>query len=613
MAAMNPKSDTYKTVISPLEFIRKLPVIIWRAPGLLYNLLKGLYMISGNASISWGSILEDIDNRFPDRTAIKSPDGEMTYRELNAGANQYAHFLIASKVSKGDVITLCMETRPELLVLYCACAKLGAVCSMININQRGESLAHSFNMNKGKIAIIGQECLDHFIEAQAAMDLSETILYTLKDAGGKKVPESEDIAMQAQTMPVRNPDSTGSVALDDAVALVYTSGTTGGLPKAAVITHKRIVSALFWWGCVVDHVRPGDTVYVPLPFFHTNALCVGWPAALCNGAAVAVPRKFSARGFLDDVRKFGATHFIYVGELCRYVMSQPEQPDDSNNPLRVVIGNGLKPDIWKPFQKRFGIRKVCEFYGASEGVGIFTNIFNFDYSVGTSLTSYAIARYDIESEAPVRNEKEFLICVARGEPGLLIMKISKKAPFAGYSDKKKNEEKIIRNAFRKGDAWFNTGDVLRDMGFRHAQFVDRLGDTFRWKGENVATMEVEKVFDVFPGIAPSVVYGVAMPSRDGKAGMAAIIGRGNSHDLSALTAHLKASLPKYAVPLFIRFVDDFQWTATHKIKKSGLKSEGFDPGRIISGEIYVLLPGAKTYVSLNEDLYKNILAGNYKF
>jgi acyl-CoA synthetase (AMP-forming)/AMP-acid ligase II len=235
MSAMNQKSDTYKTVISPLEFIRKLPVIIWRAPGLLYNLLKGLYMISGNAFISWGSILEDIENRFPYRTAIKSPDGAMTYRELNAEANQYAHFLIASKVGKGDVVTLCMETRPELLVLYCACAKLGAVCSMININQRGESLAHSFNLNKGKIAIIGQECLDHFIEAKAAMDLSKTIIYTLRDSGRKKVAEPEDIALQAQKMPFRNPDTTGSVALDDAAAFVRTSESIASQVRRAFI------------------------------------------------------------------------------------------------------------------------------------------------------------------------------------------------------------------------------------------------------------------------------------------------------------------------------------------------------------------------------------------
>jgi len=328
---------------------------------------------------------------------------------------------------------------------------------------------------------------------------------------------------------------------------------------------------------------------------------------------VALRRKFSASKFLDDVRQFQATHFVYVGEVCRYLMAVPAKPDDHQTPLKYIVGNGLRPDIWMAFKKRFGIRKIYEFYGAAEGVGVFTNLFNFDYSVGTSVTPFALVAYDSENEVPVRQKQGFMKKVDRGETGLLIMEISEKTPFAGYSDKKKTEEKIFRDVFRKGDMWFNTGDLLRNMGYRHAQFADRLGDTFRWKGENVATQEVEKAIDTFPGVASSAVYGITMPGSDGKAGMAAIVRDENTPpDISQLAAHLRASLPKYAVPLFVRFVPDFEWTATHKIKKTTLKNQGYDPAQV-KNDIYVLLPESEAYIPLTEEIYRNLQEGKYKF
>lgn len=607
-----PKPVSYRTVISPLEFAMTLPSILRRLPSIVYHAVKGLRMLSGAANVTWGTVLEDIAGKYPDNPAVKSPDGMLTYRELNGRANQYAHFLLSKQVGQGDVVAVCLESRPELLTMYCACTKIGAVCAMVNTNQRGESLVHSFNLNKGKVVVIGEECLSFFNEAKSEIDLSGSLLYVMKDTGSSLTPGIEEISALAAAMPDHNPGTTGSVPTKAAAAFVYTSGTTG-LPKAAVIVNKRILSSLFWWGRVVNTIGPDDTVYVPLPFFHTNALTVGWPAALYNGAAVALRRKFSASQFLSDVRQFHVTHFVYVGEVCRYIMAQPEKPDDRQNPLREIMGNGLRPDIWKPFKERFGIEHIHEFYGAAEGVGVFTNLFDFDYTVGTSLTPYAIVRYDTENDMPERDEKGFLKRVKRGEAGLLIMEISEKTPFSGYSEKKKTEEKIIRDAFRKGDLWFNTGDMLRDMGFRHAQFADRLGDTFRWKGENVATMEVEKALNSFPCISSSAVYGVAMPAGDGKAGMAAVLLlEGRTIDLNALAVHLKSSLPKYAVPVFIRFIGEFQMTATHKIKKTQFKAEGYDLDQVRE-DLYVLLPGSDAYVPVDDLLYREIMAGKYHF
>ncbi|HNY50930.1 MAG TPA: long-chain-acyl-CoA synthetase [Smithella sp.] len=609
------KSDTgqYPQTISGKDFFMKLLTFIGRLPYVIYHGIRGIRSISTNRNLCWGSYLENIAQKYPDNVAVKSPDGTLTYRELNEKANQFAHFLLSRKVVKGDTVTLCLENRPELLVLYCGCAKIGAVCSLINTNQRGDSLVYSFNLNKGKVVIVGEECYDFFKEVKSGVDLQSSYLCFLRDPAINRLKDPEDVTDLIATMPKTNLPQTQTITLKDPIAYVYTSGTTGGMPKAAVITNKRAVSATFWFGRVVTRVTPRHTIYIPLPFFHTNAITVGWPPAMSSGAAVALRRKFSASGFLEDVKKFQATHFVYVGEVCRYLMAQPVREGENKTSLKYIIGNGLRPDIWMAFKKRFGIRKIFEFYGAAEGVGVFTNLMNFDYTVGTSLTPFAIVKYDIENDCPERNHDGFLTKVAKGESGLLIMEISEKTPFPGYTDKKKTEEKIIRDAFRKGDLWFNTGDMLRNMGFRHAQFVDRLGDTFRWKGENVATMEVEKALDSFPGISSSAVYGVMMPKGDGRAGMAAVIREeGKDIDFAALTAHLRSVLPKYAVPIFIRFVNNFQLTATHKIKKTDLKNDGYNPA-VIKRDIFVLLPGNDSYVPLNDTLYQDIVEGKYKF
>lgn len=599
--------------VSTTEFIIKVLQIMPRLPSMIFNLVKGLKSIAGNPAKSWGLELERIARLYPDNPAVKSPDGSLTYRQLNERANQYAHYLITKGVNRGDIVTLCFENRPDLLAAYCGCSKVGAIASLINTNQRGDSLAHSFNLNRGKVVIIGEECCGFFNEARDGIDLSRSTAVMVQDTGKEGASGLVDITSELERQSRENPSTTKAVTLKDTMAYVYTSGTTGGMPKAAVIINKRALSAMFWFGKFVMPVKPTDTIYIPLPFFHTNAITVGWPPALYNGAAVALRRKFSAGKFLDDVRAFGATHFIYVGEVCRYLMATPPRPDDHQTTLKYICGNGLRPDIWMPFKKRFGISKVYEFYGAAEGVGVFTNFLNIDYSVGTSVTPFALVEYDTENDAPARDARGFMKKVGKGEAGLLIMEISEKTPFAGYSDKKKTEEKIFRDVFKKGDMWFNTGDMLKNMGFGHAQFADRLGDTFRWKGENVATQEVEKAIDGYPGVSSSAVYGITLPGSDGKAGMAAIVRQDNeAFHLDGLADYLRNILPKYAVPLFVRFVPDFEWTATHKIKKTNLKNEGYDPARL-QQDIYVLLPESGKYEALSQEIHNNIIAGKYRF
>jgi citronellyl-CoA synthetase len=355
-------------------------------------------------------------------------------------------------------------------------------------------------------------------------------------------------------------------------------------------------------------------MYIPLPFFHTNALALSWPPVFANGSAVAIRRKFSVSNFWSDVRKYNATAWCYIGELCRYLMNQPPQTDDRDNPLIKIIGNGLRPDIWRAFKNRFAIAKVYEIYGAAESNLYFVNFLNLDSTVGRCRAPYSIVKYDVDEDAAIRDEDGFMQRIQVGQTGLLLGEISEANPFVGYSSKEATESKIIHDVFTIGDSWFNTGDLMRDVGYGHVQFVDRTGDTFRWKGENVSTTEVEAVANTLSQVSFSTVYGVKMPGGDGRAGMIAIIPECNleAFDLKVLCGHFQSTLPAYAVPKFLRLNKNLECTPTHKIKKVDLKTEGFNPGRI-DDALYVLLPGEAEYQPLSDEIYQNILEGKYRF
>ncbi len=278
-----------------------------------------------------------------------------------------------------------------------------------------------------------------------------------------------------------------------------------------------------------------------------------------------------------------------------------------------MIGNGLRPSIWNEFKERFGIERITEFYASSEGNIGFTNVFNFDNTVGFSPATYAIVRYDLENDQPVRGAKGFMEKVDKGEAGLLISEISDKWPFDGYTDPAKSEAVIYRNVFKEGDTWFNTGDLMRDIGFKHTQFVDRLGDTFRWKGENVSTTEVENALGAFPGVEDAVVYGVEIPGTNGRCGMAALrLADGVSLDTTELAAHLDRELPAYAVPLFLRLLAQVETTGTFKYKKTDLKRNAYDPSAVTEA-LFVRLPGETAYRGLDGALFEAIRGGAHRF
>jgi citronellyl-CoA synthetase len=579
------------------------------------KLIQELGQVAVENKMSWGSILEGNVLKFSNNPAIRFEDTTLTYKEFNEKVNQYANYFISLGLKKGDVVKVLIKNRIELLLVYTANAKIGAISSLINTDLRKQTLIYSLNLTPGKIIIIGEECFDVFNKIKSEINSTDIKqLCFVPDSGKMSLPEGYvDLTKVSIDFPVKNPSTTNDVEYTDVIAYVFTSGTTG-MPKAALLTHRRVIGAGYIFGSMIGDFSPDDTIYISLPFFHATALMTGWPSVFVNGGTLALARKFSVSGFWDEIRKYDATAFNYVGEICHYLMNQPSKPDDSDNPVRVVIGNGLRPGIWLEFKKRFDIQHIGEFYGSSEGNGAFANILNFDRTCGYSSGGYAIVRYDHEEDKPIRNADGFMSKVLLGEVGLAIFESVGASKFRGYTDKNATEAKLYRNVFKEGDEWFNTGDLLRDQGSNHAQFVDRLGDTFRWKGHNVSTTEVEQVLDSFDQISMSCVYGVKVPFIDGRAGMSAIvpISGVNKLDLKKLLGLLKDNLAPYAIPLFLRIKSGLSVTHTFKFKKIELKEEGFYHQNI-EDPLFVRLSNDSEYKPFTKDIYEKIQNQEYKF
>ncbi|MHA2398866.1 MAG: long-chain-acyl-CoA synthetase [Promethearchaeota archaeon] len=564
--------------------------------------------------ITWGKLVEINAEKYTDNFAIKFEDSALTYREFNEWVNRYTHYFLSIGLKKGDVVELMMTNRPEYLMILTAIGKIGAITSLINIDLREASLAHCLKLTLGKIIIVGENCISTFNKVKSELDLSQVLnLCFLPYQNLISTPEGFiDLSQKVKKFPTENPSTTASVKSTDPITYIFTSGTTG-FPKATIFVHGTMVACYYLFGRAILDLSPEDTMYVSLPLFHSNSLGAGCASTFGGGSAIALARKFSVNIFWEDIRKFNATSFNYIGEVCRYLLNQPAKTDDSINPVKMVIGAGLRPELWKDFKERFNIPKIAEYYSATEAVGSFANFLNFDCTVGCCINSYAIVKYDHDEEKPIRNKEGFMERVDIGESGLLLFELGP-AVFRGYTDKKATESKIFHDVLKEGDKWFNTGDLMRDIGNNHGQFVDRLGDTFRWKGHNISTTEVEKVINKFDQVLFSTVYGVKIPGTDGRAGMAAIVPSTSVEDfnLKELCDLLKKNLPAYGVPIFLRLKSELTTTATFKLKKVKLKKEGFDL-RKIDEPMYVLLPGESDFTSLLKENYENIQKQRYKF
>jgi citronellyl-CoA synthetase len=585
-------------------------------PGML-KMTKELKPRAPSTTDCFAARVEATTEKFGDHTAVIFEGKTRTWRQLNEHANRYAASFRALGLKRGDAVSLMMENRIEFLATLIGLNKMGVTAALINTNLTGRPLVHCVSITNSRMCIFGEERMDAIANVRTDPVLADIQEYLfVPDAGTSPCPNwARDLDEESADEDIANPPETGQVTLGDTALFIFTSGTTG-LPKATVLSNGRYLLTAVLSSQASLRCDEHDCIYLCLPLYHGTALFVGAGAAFCTGASMFLRRKFSGSNFLSEVREHGTTCFVYIGELCRYLLNTPEQEDDYKNPLGTMSGNGLRPDVWHEFKTRFGIGRIAEFYGSSEGNVGFVNLLNKDCTVGTTSIPHALVKYDVDADDIVRDSKGHCIKVNKGEPGLLLGKITAMSGFEGYTNAAATEKKILRDAFKKGDAWFNTGDLMKTidvgfaMGLPHYQFVDRVGDTFRWKSENVSTNEVGEIINAHPQVAFCNVYGVEIPKADGRAGMAALmLAEGVTQlDLESISTHINDQLPSYARPVFLRILAEIDTTGTFKMVKGDLRKESYDLEQVTDA-LYVMLPRATTYQKLDAATAETIRSG----
>lgn len=561
----------------------------------------------------FADVVDDWAARQPDRPALIARAGIVSYGALARRINQYARWALSIGVQPGDTVALIMSSRPDYVAAWLGISRIGGVVALLNTNLVGPSLAHCIGVAKPAHVIVDG---DHEATYLAAMT-NAAIAPALWRYG---IGEAADLMRRLDAYD-GEPLAAGErrdVTIEDRALLIYTSGTTG-LPKAASISHRRILNWGGWFAGLTG-AAPDDRLYDCLPLYHSVGGIVAPCSMLRAGASVVIAEKFSASHFWDDVAQFDCTLFQYIGELCRYLLKAPALPQERAHRLRLACGNGLRGDIWEEFQARFAIPQVLEFYAATEGNFSLYNVEGRPGAIGRvpSLLAHRfpaeIIKVDPDSGAPLRGPDGLCLACARNEAGEAVGRIGTAdeggGRFEGYTDARETDKKVLRDVFAPGDAWFRTGDLMRrdEQGFFY--FVDRVGDTFRWKGENVATGEVNAAILQCPGVVEAATYGVTVPGADGRAGMAALVVDA-SFDAARFAAALARRLPSYAQPVALRVTASLEATETFKQKKQQLMREGFDPA-LVNDPLFIREAATGAYRPLTAETYAGIVAGTIR-
>ncbi|KAK6475224.1 very long-chain acyl-CoA synthetase-like [Huso huso] len=553
----------------------------------------------------------------PDKPFIVFENKTYSYLDADKQSNKVASALQKhAGLKEGDTVAMFLGNEPDFIWIWLALAKLGCAAALLNYNIRSKSLLHCFSCCGAQALIAAPELKGAVEDVLASLQEQNVSVFIMSEESTTPGIESlNDKIHQASDQPL--PQSLRSnVTIKSTAVYIYTSGTTG-LPKAAVITQERL-----WAGASflrINAVLSQDVVYVNLPLYHSAGFMIGLMGSIDMGTTVVLRRKFSASQFWDDCRKHNVTVIQYIGEVLRYLCNVPKQDSDRDHKVRMAIGNGVRVEVWKEFLNRFGDIQVCEFYAATEGNIGFLNYVGKIGAVGRAnyfhkkLFPYALIQYDTEREEPVRDSRGLCVPAPKGETGLLVTKITKVAPFIGYAgNPQQTDKKKLRDVFEKGDLYFNSGDLLKIDHDNFVYFQDRIGDTFRWKGENVATTEVADILTMIDCIEEANVYGVTVPDHEGRIGMAAVkLVEAKQLECDKIYNHAVSYLPSYARPRFLRIQNSLEITGTFKQIKVKLAEEGFDPA-VVQDPLYFLDENEKTYAPMTQEMYNAIISKHVK-
>ena len=566
--------------------------------------------IARHPTVTLPVVIDRLADKFGDAPALLSEGRNFTYRELAERAARYASWALEQNLAPGDVVCLMMPNCPEYLAVWLGVTRVGGVVGLVNPNLAGDALRHAIDIVAPRHVIVDASLAEAF--AAVRPNLSGVVQGWVHGGEASGLPRIDRAVDALGGAPIDRPTPT----LADRALYIYTSGTTG-LPKAASVSHYRVMQWSHWFAGLIG-AHPGDRMYNCLPLYHSIGGVVATCAPLVGGGSVLIRERFSASRFWDDVADHDCTLFQYIGELCRYLVGSPPHPRETRHRLRLACGNGMRPDVWTAFQERFGVPRIVEFYAATEASFSLYNCEGKPGAIGrvppflTHRFPVALVKLDIDTGEPLRGADGFCLRCAADEPGEAIGKLPDDAAslggrFEGYTDPAASERKVLRGAFVPDDAWYRTGDLMRKDRAGFFYFVDRLGDTFRWKGENVSTTEVEEAIAVCPGVVEVVVYGVAVPGADGRAGMAAIVA-GGDFDLARLATHLVGRLPDYARPVFVRLCGEIATTGTFKPQKRALAAAGYDPAATTDALYVYDRPGSR-FAPLDMEFYRRIEAG----
>ncbi len=555
----------------------------------------------GNADFTLLKVLLENAEKNPGGLAYEMDNERLTWWDAADQTSRIAHVLADAGVQRGDAVALLGANSPTYMMATLGISRIGGTAALINNHLEGQPLSHAIKSANARVVIVEQEFAEN-VRARADLEaqLDHVLVYRKGDLEDKMASASS------------TPFPRAKVSAGDDFVYIYTSGTTG-LPKPCKVTHARAVSAGNFFGTVCFAFGPGDKLYSALPLYHSNAMLLGASGCIMTQTPMAMRSSFSASQFWNDVQRYRATAMLYIGELCRYLVNTKPVQAEKNNPIRVAVGNGMRPDVWEEFQRRFGVPLIREFYGATEAPGLILNLSGKVGSIGRvplrRLGPMKVIRYDVDNDEHQRGSDGYCVECGANEVGELIFKLENQpltaaSEFRGYTDEAATKKKVLTDVFVRGDKYYRSGDLLRFDDNDFFYFVDRIGDTFRWKGENVSTAEVADVIGHSPRVKECTVASVPVPGNEGQAGMCAVVTHGefDKKDFWKVVQEL----PAYAQPRFVRVLDKLATTGTFKIQKTQLRSDGVNPDEV-PDPIY--LRSDDGYVRMTTELWKDVTEG----